>query len=240
VLGIAPADISDKTVIPVGRYNAAKARIEVLVTPEDVDRATMGIDVARFGVDYGTLYTRWKNEVRRSRQFYQQDSKEYFHAVRDDALALAAKGVKILHIRIDAGGDSSGLIDTLKHSMELREAFVFFEVIPVQFGGSAKNSGLYDNLVTEMYFEAKETLNGIRLVDPPETLESDLTLREWEPVNRSGRELKKLQDKKEFRKDIKRSPDDGDGFVLCVAPDHILRSSEVVTPVNVGKSSVWN
>lgn len=239
VLGIAPGDLSDKTVIPVGRYNAAKDRSEVLILPEDIERATMGIDIARFGTDYGTLYIRWKNSVWRAKQFFGQDSKEYFHAVRDAALSLAAKGVKRLHIRIDAGGDSSGLIDTGKYSMELREAFFDFRIIPVNFGGTAKNSSVYDNLAAEMYFEARETLLGIKLVRPPETLESDLTLREWEPVNRGGRELKKLQDKKIFRKEIKRSPDDGDGFVLCVAPDHIFRASTLTLPVAGQKTSRW-
>lgn len=239
VLGIAPPDISDKTVIPVGRYMAAKERTDVVVLPEDAERATMGIDVARFGVDYGTLYIRWKNAVWREKQFFHQDSKEYFHAVKEAALKLAAKGVNFLDIRIDAGGDSSGLIDTLKHNMELREALHSLRVIPVQFGGRAKAGDKYDDLATEMYFEARETLTGIRLVNPPEALESDLTLREWEPVNRSGRELKKLQDKKLFRKNIGRSPDDGDGFVLCIAPDHILRSADIVMPVGITAESIW-
>lgn len=239
VLGVAPGDIADKTVIPAGRYNAARLRTDVLVMPEDLDRATMGIDVARFGTDYGTLYVRWKNEVWRAKQFFQQDSKQYFHAVKDIALELKEKGVQLLHIRIDAGGDSSGLIDTLKDCQELREAFVQFLVIPVQFGASAEKSETYDNLVTQLYFEARETLNGIRLLHPPEALESDLTLREWEPVNRSGRELKKLQDKKAFRKTIKRSPDDGDGFVLCVAPDNVVGSGELVLPISMPKKSVW-
>jgi hypothetical protein len=88
-----------------------------------------------------------------------------------------------------------------------------------------------------MYFQAKETLLGIKLVNPPETLESDLTLREWEPVNRQGRELKKLQDKKKFRKVINRSPDDGDGFVLCVAPDSIFRSAELPLPMDISRES---
>lgn len=240
VLGIAPADISDKTVIPAGRFNAARLRTEVLVPPDEMDRATMGIDTARFGTDYGTLYVRWKNEVWRERQFFQQDSKEYFHGVKDAILKLCGKGVNVLHIRIDAGGDSSGLIDTLKHSMEIREALVSFSVIPVHFGGSAKQYDVYDNIVTEMYFQAKETLNGIRLISPPETLESDLTLREWEPVNRNGLELKKLQDKKLFRRVINRSPDDGDGFVLCVAPDSIFAETQLVKPMVTPKKSVWD
>ncbi len=239
VLGIAPADISDKNVITVGRYTAAVGRKDVIVLPDEEERATFGIDVARFGIDYGTLYVRWKNEVWRAKQFYHQDSKEYFHGVRDVALDLAGKGVKMLHIRVDAGGDSSGLIDTVKHNMELREAFFEIKVIPVHFGGSPKKFNKYDDLATEMYFEAAETLKGIRLLNPPDALEGDLTLREWEPVNRSGLELKKLQDKKQFRKEVGRSPDDGDGFVLCVAPDHIVASAEMVKPVGVGKTSIW-
>ncbi|MGE3467699.1 MAG: hypothetical protein AB7J13_12280 [Pyrinomonadaceae bacterium] len=231
VLGIAPADVSDKTVIPIGRYIAAKERKEVIVLPEDAERATFGIDVARFGIDYGTLYVRWKNTVWREKQFFKQDSKEYFHSVRDLALKLADKGVKRIHIRIDAGGDSSGLIDTLKYNMELREKLFELSIVPVQFGGSAKDFSKYDNLVTEMYFQARETLNGIRIINAPESLEADLTLREWEPVNRSGRELKKLQDKKIFRKEIGRSPDDGDGFVLCVSPDSIFKGGSLPIPV---------
>ncbi len=38
-------------------------------------------------------------------------------------------------------------------------------------------------------------------------------------MNRSGVAVKKLEDKDAFRKRVKRSPDDGDGFVLAVAPD---------------------
>ncbi len=239
VLGVAPADISDKTVIPAGRFTAAKDRTEVVEMPGDEERATFGIDVARFGTDYGTLYIRWKNAIWREKQFFHQDSKEYFHGVKDAALKLASKGVTSVHVRIDAGGDSSGLVDTLRHNIELRERLHEFKVVPVQFGSSARDYAKYDDLVTEMYFEAKETLLGIRLINPPEALESDLTLREWEPVNRSGRELKKLQDKKLFRKVINRSPDDGDGFVLCAAPDGIFGASDLVMPVTGRQSNPW-
>lgn len=241
VLGIAPADLADKTVIPVGRYRNATKRKEtdLIVLPEDSERATIGIDVSRFGTDYGTLYVRWKQNVWRAKQFFKQDSKDYFHGLKDVALSLAAKGVLRLHVRIDAGGDSSGLIDTAKHSMELREAFFEFKIIPVQFGGTAHKWEQYDDLATEMYFEAKESLLGLRLLKAPEALESDLTKREWEPVNRGGLELKKLEPKKDFRKKIKRSPDDGDGFVLCVAPDHIFDGGSLPIPIGGQNASKW-
>ena len=241
VLGIAPADLADKTVIPVGRYRAATKRLvsELVLLPEDGERATIGIDTARFGTDYGTLYVRLKQNVWRGKQFFKQDSKEYYHGLKDVATSLAKKGVTRLHVRVDAGGDSSGLIDTANHSMELREMFFEFKIIPVQFGGSAHDWKIYDDLVTEMYFQAKESLLGIRLINAPDALETDLTKREWEPVNRSGLELKKLQPKKEFRKEIGRSPDDGDGFVLCVAPDHIFGGGSLPTPIGGTNSSKW-
>lgn len=244
VLGVAPADASDMTVIPVGRYDAAKKREDVEFEDSDVERATFGIDVARGGVDYGTLYVRWKNSVWRAKQFYHQDSKEYFHPVLEMAKALAAKGVTKLHIRIDAGG-GAGLIDTCKHSLELRELFfnedITGELIinEVHFGGNPHDGKQYDNLVTEMYFETAETLKGIRIVNPPEALETDLTMRTWEPVNRSGKELRQLIAKKIFKKEIRRSPDDGDGFVLCVAPDHCFKRTVTASPVSETKKSLW-
>lgn len=241
ILGITPPNSTDRTVIPSGRYDAAVKRREIEYTEADELRATFGIDVATWGADKGTLYVRWKNEVWRAAEFLQQDSKEYFHTVKEIALDLAKKGVKKLHIRIDVGGGNTGLLDTLKHNLEIREAFQEFKVIGVQFGSSPYDKNSYADLVTEMYFEAKETIQGIRMIDPPETLEGDLTLREWEPVNRQGKELKKLEDKiKSFRKRLRRSPDDGDGFVLCVAPDYCFKIIELVKPLSVPKKSIWD
>jgi intein/homing endonuclease len=244
VLGIAPANVSDMTVVPVGRYIAARKRTEIAFEKSDMSRATFGIDIARSGIDYGTMYVRWKNTVWRAKQFYHEDSKEYFHAVLAMAKTLAKKGVRKLHMRIDAGG-GAGLIDTCRHSLELRELFETdrnpgeLVINEVHFGGNPYDKKLYDDLVTEMYFEAAETLHGIRISDPPEALEADLTMRQWEPVNRQGKELKKLIKKKDFKKSIRRSPDDGDGFVLAVAPDKCFKQVVTAPPQSVGKVSKW-
>jgi hypothetical protein len=244
VLGIAPANISEDTVIPVGRYDEARKRETVEYDQTDVQRATFGVDIARWGLDFGTLYIRWKNVIWRAKQFYSQDSKEYFHQIYEAAQALAAQGVTKLHIRIDAGG-GAGLIDTCNHSMELRELFVNdksngdLSIFEVHFGSQASDPKKYDNLVTEMYFETCETLKGVRIHKAPVTLEDDLTLRKWEPVNRSGRELKRLQDKKAFKKIVKRSHDDGDGFVLAAAPDKCFPRVVTAAPLSIGKSSKW-
>jgi hypothetical protein len=99
VLGVAPADISEKTVITPGRYNSAKLRKDVVVLPDEMDRATMGIDVARFGTDFGTLYIRFREEVWRAKQFFKLDSKGIFPRRQ-------GRGVKARGPRLPASADT--------------------------------------------------------------------------------------------------------------------------------------
>ncbi len=57
VLGIAPANMADRTLIPLGRYEASVGRS---ATDDEATRyaARLGIDAARDGADYGTGYVR--------------------------------------------------------------------------------------------------------------------------------------------------------------------------------------
>lgn len=219
VLGIAPANLADNALITVGRYDAACQR----VTPIAVDpkRARIGVDVARFGKDAGTAYISFAGCVWRSRQFWQLDSNDYFASIKQDALELPASVVS-LHIRVDGGGGfGSGVIDKLKIDHDLITRFPDFEVIEVHFNGSAHDQASYLDIATEMYAETAESLKGICVIDPPETLEADLCERLYGWRNLAGVAVKKLESKDEFRKPTRvgRSPDDGDGFVLAVAPD---------------------
>ncbi|MEA2174118.1 MAG: hypothetical protein QOD00_1710 [Blastocatellia bacterium] len=227
VLGIAPANISDKNLITVGRFEGACKR-EAPV--EDPQRARMGVDVSRYGRDYGTLYIRHRGRVWRAAQFWQQDTNEYARVIKDEALKLAKQGVKSLHIRVDGGGGfGGGVIDKLKNDTELRGAFTDFRVYEVHFNATAQDEKSYHDLITQAMAEAAETLKGIRIERPPETLEADLCERLYEWVNHKGVDVKKLETKLEFRKPkrLGRSPDDGDGFVLSVAPDFLFKTREV-------------
>lgn len=222
VLGIAPANIADDTIISIGRYQVACKR-EKPTTNEEPRRATMGIDVARFGRDNGNLWVRHLGYVWRANVFSKKRTNVYFDSVKKEALRLAAGGVISLHIRIDGGGGfGSGLIDDLIKDDELQKAFFEFRVYEVHFGGSPYNNKAYYDLVTEMYGECAETLKGVKIVEPPDALEADLCERLWESRNVAGRDVKKLEEKAKFRKRVSRSPDDGDGFVLCVAPDFLF------------------
>lgn len=227
VLGIAPANMSDKTFISAGRVEAAKARKPVIDPSAPI---RMGVDVARFGNDMGTLYVRHGLRCWRAKQFAKQDTTIYKEAIKGEALQLkkAHPAITSLHVRVDGGGGfGGGVIDQLWRDMELREAFSDFQVLEVHNNSTAHDGLAYDNLITNMYAEAGESLKGLALFDIPDTLDEDLTERDYEWVNRRGYNLRRLADKDAFRKKHGRSPDDGDGFVLCVAPDYLFVDEEV-------------
>jgi hypothetical protein len=186
----------------------------------------MGADVARYGNDMGTLYVRHNGRAYRAAQFAQEDSNAYVRAIREEAKRLRALGVTNLHVRVDAGGGfSSGVVDLLKNDLEIVNMFGEFKMIEVHFNGTPHDDKAYADLATEMYAEAAETLKGIALVKPPEALEGDLTERKFGWVNHKGVSVKRLESKEIFRKPERagRSPDDGDGFVLALAPDYLFK-----------------
>lgn len=226
VLGVAPASVADNTFVPVGRYEAAKKRTP---TPDRPEMARLGLDVARYGKDFGTLYVRWNGRLYRAAHFAQQDTGAYYRKVKEVALDLARRGVLSLHLRIDAGGGfGGGVADRCKEDLELSRAFGDFRVIEVHFNGTPQDPRAYADRATELYAHAAETLKGVALVRPPDLLEGDLCERTYKWVNFQGQDVKELESKEQFRKRLQRegqpprSPDDGDGCVLAAAPDFVF------------------
>lgn len=224
VLGIPPANLAVDTLVPMGRYEAAVNR-EPQPAKGAHTRARLGVDVARWGNDLGTLYVQHDGRVWRAAQFAQQDTMAYFQRIKAECLRLHADGVVDIEVRVDGGGGfGGGVIDLLNHDAELTTMFTRFVVREVHFNATPHDGDAYDDLVTEMYAEAAESLRGIAVIDPPDALEVDLTERKYRWVNRAGVAVKRLEPKDDFRKPTRvgRSPDDGDGCVLALAPDHIF------------------
>lgn len=224
VLGVAPLDISDNTFVPIGRYEAAKKRPAPSQSPY---MARFGVDVARYGKDMGTLYMRYDGYVRKLRQFAQLDTNVYAQIIKEEALKLPARGVTSLHIRIDAGGGyGGGVADKLKIDSELMWAFPDFQVIEVHFNGIPNDAEAYVDLAAEMYGETAEALRVVALLNPPDALEGDLCDRVYRWVTHKGIAVRRLETKDEFKKRMRRSPDDGDGCVLAIAPDHLFKTNQ--------------
>lgn len=258
VLGVAPKNATVNTFVPPGRYEAAikREREQAISYNAEPHKLRAGVDVARFGDDFGTVYLRHNGAIWRAAQIWKSDTAVYVATVREQILKAwddAPQDAKPtdLEIRIDGtGGFGAGVIDGLKNDPQLRAKFKRseqpekrddedaeqwktrlgahdFKVLEVHFGGGAKDGNKYADNVTEMYAEAAETLKGVAVLNAPNALEADLCERTYEYINQAGVSVKKITPKDKFKKDHKRSPDDGDGFVLCAGPDHIFKRALV-------------
>ncbi len=233
VMGIAPKNAGDRTVIPTGRYEAATTRTEP-ATDTDPTWAAIGADVARFGGDYGTGYVRHAGKVWRFGRWAKQDSTQYAGDIKELARDLHSQGVRRLYVRIDGGGGfGGGVIDQIKNDSEFMGLWDAdggeIVVSEVDFGANPIGEDAdkaYDNLITQLYYEARETLKGIQIIDAPNELEDDLTARQYKWANKRGVDVKRLEPKEVFRKRVKRSPDDGDGLVLALAPVHLFSDDD--------------
>lgn len=226
VRGIAPLNVSARTYFTVGSYEAAIARGKTnTVQASDQTRARIGVDVARFGTDPGTVYLEQAGIVERKARLYQEDSDGYLNSILQVISSLPGT-VTSLHVRIDgSGGFASGIVDGLKKNTNLYSRFPDFKVIEVQFGSSPtppqnEETPQYANKITELYATAAKHLPALAIKHAPPELLDDLTDRQFEFVQIGGFAVHALTKKEIWRKSHGgRSPDDGDGFVLCTAPD---------------------
>lgn len=224
VLGIAPANVSDKNLVPVGRFETATKRAP---RPDRPHCLRIGVDVARFGRDFGTIYLRHNGAVWCAGRPSRVDTTQYVQSIKTAALAVKANHPYItsLHIRIDGGGGfGRGVCDRLKIDDELLVAFADFFVLEVHFNAAPRDEAAFYDGITEWTADAAESLKALAVLNPPEALQADLCEREYGWRNAKGKEVKKLESKEEVRRRLNppRSPDDGDGFVLAVVSDHLL------------------
>ncbi len=225
VRGVAPLDLSSNTFITTGRYQAAVKR-----PPRDTQPtwARVGVDAARFGTDSGTIYGLTVQKLERIAKITSDETDQarrtraYFGHVKRWAENLPAS-VTSLHVRVDAsGGFGAGLADLLLEDTWFKMRFFDWRVIEVSFGENAYDNDKYKYKVTELYATAAETLLTVSLPNPPPELEIELTSRTYEWTQSSGVAKRVLTEKEVVRRILGRSPDDGDGAVLALAPDYIF------------------
>jgi hypothetical protein len=112
-------------------------------------------------------------------------------------------------------------------------------VIEVHNNGTPSDETKFADCITELYWYASEALKVLRLDSPSPNLETDLCERKYGYVvktsnGRTRLDVKQLVTKEKFKDKFKRSPDDGDGFVLAVASDHLLKRRAFKTGTTTG------
>lgn len=181
----------------------------------------IGIDVARHGGDYATIYSRYGNIVRCETRMQHSELHDFKLAIEDIFSRYTKEEIEHVSIRVDATGIGWFLIDYL--NMADFEFDVFIH--PIQNNETAVNVDQYYDTVTEMYAIAGDEAD-IKVIDfgYANTLQFDLVNRTFGWVTRNNKEVKRLNKKELFKKKHKHSPDDSDGFVLAVVPDEYFGS----------------
>lgn len=235
VEGIAAAMQSDNTFCPIGRYEQAVNRDPVSTNPTF---ARIGVDAARWGNDYWTIYVNHNGRVWREAALQNPTNIDIFELVSKTAVRLSRQeGVTDLSIRVDGtGGYGAGVIDLCRASIDLKKEFDSVTVHEINFEELSYDQTMFADRVTEMYYHMGEAMQSLSVIDPPDELERDVCERTYHWVvknvtvdQRNGRKVKQLKEVKEIesKADFKRrnngdSPDNGDGAGLCCLPEFAL------------------
>lgn len=249
VLGIASATGTDDTFCPPGRYEAACHREPYDGDP--VDEAFVGVDAARYGHDKGTIYIRHAGTVWKEDEIAKKDSYEYYQRVKRACLMLISKGVKKIHLRVDAGGGYGNFVDMVRRDADLQDITRLEElkIFEVHFGSPPQDKDgkdKYSNIITQLYAYAAEALKVLRIRNGSVKLERDLCERKYRYVIKSSHgktrlDLKELVSKEKFKDDHGESPDDGDGCALAIAGKHIFADvAPIAAPPPMESSSAWD
>ena len=155
-----------------------------------------GLDVARFGTDSTMFYKRKGLKIIEEKQFYKLDTV----GVSNEANVFFDKAEAI---KVDDTGVGGGVSDQLLSMGQ--------NVVMVNFGGKAKDSNKYPNVISEMWFEFADMINEIDIPDDRELLQQ-LTSRQYK-FDTKGR--RKVESKDDFKKRYGKSPDKADALLLC-------------------------
>lgn len=227
VMGVPPISSLGNTFCPSGRYEAALAREEPLENDYG-DMVHIGVDCARYGSDFGSIFMCRGGIVSKEAGVYKQSGWEYYVLVKGILEQLRDEGCLAVSVRVDGGGGyGSTLIDNLNNDSDVWDWFEDFSVIEVHNNGVPYDADEYYDMITELYHSAGELMSVVSLRDVPEQLQVDLCERVYKQTLKSGREVKRIESKEAFRDRIGRSPDDGDAFVLAVAPNYLFHYTNI-------------
>lgn len=203
-----PPSTENDTIIPrdlLESYIGAVIDSDNLLDDTNIN---IGVDVARFGDDYGKIYSRKGNYIVYQKSFSKKNTMRIAGEV--SRIALDNPNI-IVYSKIDTVGVGGGVADRLDEIDHEN-----LDIIEIINNAKANNEEEYANLITELFFEFLKKLKSgqVSIPEDSETLIEDLASRKY-GFDSKGRLL--IESKDEFKKRMKRSPDDGDAFLMCWA-----------------------
>lgn len=206
VLGEFP-EINEMSTIPLGWIHRAQERWqewEDAGSPKS-GRYILGVDVARYGGDKTAFAHRWGDVIASVDVYPGGDTEKTADRVLENRFATAV---------VDTNGVGAGVYDKLRrHRMS---ALPFNSGNRTSLRDSSGQIEFY-NIRAAATWRLREALdpskNPTLCLPPDELLAADLSAPQW-TTSKSGGKLV-VEDKKEVRKRIGRSPDRGDAVILA-------------------------
>lgn len=230
VMGIAPNNLNynsffnvaqvEQQVIKDNTNNPDMSLFYQLNKFNDNEVLQIGIDVARQGNDYATIYTSYAGIVRCQYRLQYSELIDFKLNILELLENFNNVPIEYVSIRIDATGNGWGVVDYL-NMIDFQSFGYEVYIHPIQNNEVSRDKFLFADKVTEMYYLASQELNNCMIVefDNLNQLQFELTNRLYDYITRGEREVKKLESKKIYKGRHKNSPDDADGFVLAIVPD---------------------
>lgn len=219
------------------KANFTDTGINSIISLADVERSMMeekpqdkkgqkvlGVDVAREGDDLSVIAFRQGNEILKLICFSKQDTVELANWVVLSMKEFEPEHPESVQVNVDTIGVGAGVFDNLKNwgyrnikSVKVSRAPTRRKAKRVRAGEEEWGQEFLDDfysLKEEIWWGVREKLarSEILLCDDEE-LKSDLIAPRWSPVNGKIR----MEEKKETKKRLGRSPDKGDAIMLAFA-----------------------
>jgi phage terminase large subunit len=210
------------TVIPLKVVEACFKRYETAEPPDNLldHRLEVGVDVARFGDDKSTVYARRGSWFFPSLVLTGQDVVKVARSVEQYVLDLMTEGEKekgawatAPRIKVDTVGIGAGVADLLRAgATRARYGNPVGEIVDIDASRNAMDHERFVNVRTESWFAARKLLSSGAAIPKDVILQADLTSATY-TYDKDQRYV--LEPKDKMKERISRSPDRGDGLVLC-------------------------
>lgn len=167
-----------------------------------------GLDFARFGGDENTLYRRSGNAIVEKRIFAHTEPDRIVDQAFKMQLEAGWRNEDTWYVP-DAGGMGQGIMHKFYNAHK--------NVVEFHNGGTAINSRMYANRITEAWFQYAEKVKKKACYMPYDAITIQQLCSRQYYLNKKG--LIILESKEEYEKRGNESPDRADGTVLCQYDD---------------------
>ena len=176
----------------------------------DDGRTIIGVDVARMGDDRTVLWKRRGLKTVEHRIYTKMRTPEICDQI--EAFAMFDKDVQI---KVDDTGVGGGVTD----EMLKRE----YEVVAVNFGGTAYDNDKYPNWISEAWFYMSGIMDQVELPMNSDLL-MELSTRNWSQDSKGKR---RVESKNEYKKRGYRSPDIADACIICYYEEQYITIDDI-------------